>query len=35
MKAGIHCPPFIPPLADICDLFRIGAEVSFKVVTEL
>jgi hypothetical protein len=35
MKAGIHHPPFIPPLADIHDLFRISAEISFKLVAEL
>ena len=35
MKVGIHHPPFIPPLADIRDLFRIGAKISFKLVAEL
>jgi hypothetical protein len=35
VKAGIHYPLFIPPFADICDLLRIGAEVSIKLVTEL
>lgn len=35
MKAGICHPPFVPPLAYIYDLLRVGAEISIEFVTQL
>jgi len=35
MKAGICHPPFVPPLAYIYDLLRVGAEILIEFITQL